>query len=761
MRKPVSARRQKKNDQQKKLDSIAQKSVFNRKTDEKQVISKNSVNDIQKTLELLTSEYEGKISSLNEQLNSMLAKCQSLESRLKDAQLIRSNHWRKYEIEKLKNKLLGEQVLEQDKVIKKFETSLSWSLGNIIIKFFNKKMSIETMASLVLNEYVIYRNKVGKGSEVSIDLFVQRLVERKLSTFNNGLTSKVLLKYSHRMIESILLKIKKELEISDKVLDVKPSNHLSEVKFFLNSVEKKAVEIYEASEKKVATKKNQYKSKALKLFKDLNVAVIFDEFTYECFKYEFNTHIIEPNTWKKIFEEKDIDIFFCESAWSGVDSVRRPWKGQIYASKNFAKENRGVLLEILQYCKENGIPTVFWNKEDPTHYPDEVHCFTKTAILFDHIFTVSEECVEKYKQDFNFQNVHLLPFATQPRMFNPIETKQRIQDISFAGSWYANHLERSQDMENIFDNIIKSGKKLKIYDRFHGTDDVNHIFPEKYKEYTLPPVKFSDIDKVYKESTAALTMNTVKDSKTMIARRAFELMSCNTLVLSNFAVGMHHLFPNMFLDLESDPQALTKHTENELSGMRENALKHVLGHHTYSVRWRKILQDISFNYLEARKNITCCFYVDDINEINKIILDYEVGSKLPIKLLFILSEAFDVSERMNTYMEYNNEFLSCVVESYLDKYTKDVNAIIDTPYAAIIDKNMINWIDCMDEALLHLEYLEDRVMLLDQGEKYHLMDSALIENVVFKKERFKEFNKKNGQKIDDQFYSLNTTNNGV
>ena len=97
--------------------------------------------------------------------------------------------------------------------------------------------------------------------------------------------------------------------------------------------------------------------------KDIKVAVIVDEFTYNSFKEEFNTVVIEPDNWLELFEKEKPDLFFCESAWSGVDSKRRPWMGKIYSSTNFKNENRLILLSILEYCKNNSIPTIFWNKE--------------------------------------------------------------------------------------------------------------------------------------------------------------------------------------------------------------------------------------------------------------------------------------------------------------------------------------------------------------------------------------------------------------
>ncbi|OZO45849.1 hypothetical protein CGU37_27150, partial [Pseudomonas fluorescens] len=178
--------------------------------------------------------------------------------------------------------------------------------------------------------------------------------------------------------------------------------------------------------------------------KTIRAAVILDEFSANSFDDSFDGVHLHPERWRDQFEAHRPEVFFCESAWSGRDSKLRPWKGKIYASKNFPRENRGILLEILEHCRANKIPTVFWNKEDPTHYTDRVHDFVKTAANFDHVFTTAEECVASYKADYGLKSVHALPFATNPGLFNPIEAAPRSEAVVFAGSWYANHIERSE-----------------------------------------------------------------------------------------------------------------------------------------------------------------------------------------------------------------------------------------------------------------------------------------------------------------------------
>jgi|GEM_PF-5831040 len=331
--------------------------------------------------------------------------------------------------------------------------------------------------------------------------------------------------FFHRGLYAIVYRVYRKLERFPKIISLlhRVNNRLG---LFKNK--KEALQLAMARK---SAKFYKQSARLSLLPKDVKVAILADEFTYNCFKYECTPVVFEPDNWFETFEKEQPALFLCESAWSGVDSEKRPWKGRVYASCNFSTENRTTLLQILDYCKKRHIPTVFWNKEDPTHYTDRAHDFVKTAVLFDHIFTTAEECVEMYRKDYGCKSVHCMPFAAQPKLFNPIETYQRTDEVIFAGSWYRQHEQRSKEMEQIFDAILASGHGLKIYDRFFGSPDPLHFFPEQYKPYILPSLPFTEIDRAYKGSRFALNINTVVDSRTMFARRVFELMHA-TLWLS-------------------------------------------------------------------------------------------------------------------------------------------------------------------------------------------------------------------------------------
>ena len=329
---------------------------------------------------------------------------------------------------------------------------------------------------------------------------------------------------------------------------------------------------------------------------EVKVAAILDEFSSNCFRYECDMISLLPNQWHEQLDDFQPDLFLCESAWSGADSENRPWKGRVYSSSNFKSENRKELLSILEYCKSRGIPTVFWNKEDPSHYDDKRHNFVDTALRFDHVFTTDLGSANRYRKEFGHPSVHVLPFAVQPRLFNPIEITERRKAVNFAGGWYSNHGARCEAMNLMFSAVNSSEYELQIFDRFYGSEDESHFYPEEFSSYIEPSVPNDRVAEVYKGSEIGMTINTETKSPTMFARRIFELMACNTYVVSNFSVGVHEFFGDDVLYLDRDPHGLKRLSSEQMKASKRRNLAKVLEKHTYRQRFEQILDTAKVAY---------------------------------------------------------------------------------------------------------------------------------------------------------------------
>jgi spore maturation protein CgeB len=454
---------------------------------------------------------------------------------------------------------------------------------------------------------------------------------------------------------------------------------------------------------------------------EIKVAFIADEFTYNSFRDEFQPILLEPDSWRQQFEQEQPQIFFCESAWSGADSKYRPWKGKIYASKNFARENRQILIDILAYCNQKKIPTLFWNKEDPTHYSDRVHDFVKTAALFDYVFTSASECVEQYKKDYGLKRVFALPFATNPKLFNPFTGENRSDEIVFAGSWYANHLERSAVMENILDSLIAVGFTPKIYDRYYGGDDPLHVWPDKYQKYINPGLPHDQMPNVYKSSVFGLNFNTVTESSTMFARRVFELMSSNSLVISNYSKGVDEMFGDLVIFADKQRNRLTNLTPKDVSDLREKALMKVLSEHTYKQRWNYILQCIGFNTLPENNDVTLVAEVRNISEANIAISYYEqyFSRDNNFKLLLLVSIEVPDIEVANFYQIFNRFGITVTSQSYIKKHASSESYNpIDTPFFVLFKAGNIAQPEWVKKACMHASYMDKTIFTIANSEPY-------------------------------------------
>jgi hypothetical protein len=354
----------------------------------------------------------------------------------------------------------------------------------------------------------------------------------------------------------------------------------------------------------------------------MRVATITDQFTHNSFRQEFDAIPIEPSNWAELFERHAPQALFCESAWTGLDLTRKPWRGGIHSYGHPAR--RQALKNILLHCRARGIPTIFWNKEDPAFYRDPKTDFSQTAAVFDFLFTSAEECVDRYQQDYG-RRALVLPFAANQHMFNPVETAHRSSSLVFAGSWYPQFPQRSREMDSILDQFIQDGSGIEIRTRFHGPDEPLNQWPVKYRPYLRPGVPHDLMPAVYKSSRFGLNINTTTDSRTMFARRVFELMACNTLVVSNYSIGMKVFFGDLAVYADREPDRLRALRDDEIDALRQAALLRVLRDHTYAHRWRRILSALGMPMPSERPSIAWICAVQTVDAGREAIARFKAG----------------------------------------------------------------------------------------------------------------------------------------
>lgn len=463
------------------------------------------------------------------------------------------------------------------------------------------------------------------------------------------------------------------------------------------------------------------------------VAVILDEFSYQSFRDEFDAIVLTPDNWQSQFEEHRPDLLLTESAWSGTDPVARPWKGKVYASERFTSENRTALLGILAHCGKAGIPTIFWNKEDPTHFADRAHDFVKTSRAFDHVFTTASECVDGYKRDRGSGHVGVLPFAVNPRTFNPVETTDRSDRIIFAGSWYAQHPARCREMDAIIGALADDGHAIDIYDRHYGVQDGNHRWPERYQAMLHPSIPHDQLRATYVSSRFGLNFNTVIDSQTMFARRVFELMACNTLVLSNYASGVDAFFGDLVVFPDRDRGRLKALDVDAIDALRERALTAVLREHTYRQRWQHVLESIGAPHLPVDRATTMVCCVASREDAAAAIACFQMNVRdLPGgRLLLVLDPGLGDTEVSRFYQDFNRHGVGVTSRHYAGLYAIDgAYRPIETPFAALVDPRRPPPAGWLARAMLHVDYATAHPIAPATGQRYRLSRAAAGQPLV-------------------------------
>ncbi len=262
----------------------------------------------------------------------------------------------------------------------------------------------------------------------------------------------------------------------------------------------------------------------------LTIGIVADQFTTAGLKPEANLLPLHPKEWQQQVQETPLDAVFVESAWEGPDGL---WRGKVgfYDDESFAD-----LKGLLAYCRGEGIPTIFWNKEDPVHF----NRFRKTAKYFDHVFTTDDGCIPLYMEHKGryLKSVASLPFYAQPSLHNPLESERKhSHTISYAGSYYGErYAERSRQLDHLLGAAAPLG--LTIYDRQHLNPESPYRFPAALAGHVAGGLDYADMVQAYKAHPIHVNVNSVTDSQTMFSRRVVEVAASGGAVVSGPGQGV-------------------------------------------------------------------------------------------------------------------------------------------------------------------------------------------------------------------------------
>lgn len=320
--------------------------------------------------------------------------------------------------------------------------------------------------------------------------------------------------------------------------------------------------------------------------------MILDDFSMKAWTPEWQVSALSVKRWTEQLKEEDFDFLFVESAWAGN---RGEWSYHLTGTT----APRPAFVKMVDAFKDRGIPTVFWNKEDPPHFDD----FLDSAKLFDFVFTSDSRMIEKYQAALGHNRVTSLSFGAQPHFHNPVRpVNQARRDVAFAGMYFSHKFpERREQMDIVLGGAVDISTKLPsgldIFSRQHGGEE-KYQFPEPYASHVVGSLPYDQMLTANKYYSAFLNVNSVVDSPSMCARRIFEITASGTPVVSAPSSAIKNFFdPSEVLEVHTREQA--SHAIRSLvrsPELRDRTVhlgqRRIWSEHTYAHRARQIEQFI-------------------------------------------------------------------------------------------------------------------------------------------------------------------------
>lgn len=314
---------------------------------------------------------------------------------------------------------------------------------------------------------------------------------------------------------------------------------------------------------------------------ELRIGIIADQFTLDGLSPEADFLVLRPESWRTQLEEHPLDALFVESAWEGTEGLWRRKVGY-YDDEEFA-----TLKSLLAHCRAAGIPTIFWNKEDPVHF----NRFRITAKHFDHVFTTDADCIRQYQANAgaHLKSVASMPFYAQPLLHNILPSQRPYEhSVTYAGSYYGDkYPKRSAELAKLL-NAAKDFR-LTIYDRQYLNPESPYHFPAGLDRFVRGGLSYSQMVEAYKAHPVHINVNSVDASPTMFSRRVMEIAASGGAVVSGTGQGVDEVLNGLVPVVKGHDDArllMNEWMNHEDSRLRDVWLAYRLVHRAHTAAHR-------------------------------------------------------------------------------------------------------------------------------------------------------------------------------
>lgn len=316
-----------------------------------------------------------------------------------------------------------------------------------------------------------------------------------------------------------------------------------------------------------------------------------DQLTQHCLDLESTVLDLTPLNWRWILRFSCPDFILVESAWHGF---KNSWKYKIAAYPSRHDHNNRQLDKLVEFARNRGIPTVFWNKEDGVHFDR----FIDSAKLFDHIFTVDVNCIPRYRSVVaSTTTVDTLMFPVQPATHGFDGFHFKHHRANFVGS-YSHHVhdQRRAWQDLFFGAASITGLGLTVVDRNSDRKSANYRYPDLPDLTVLPAMPHGLTSQIYKDYLVSLNVNTIVDSETMYSRRLVEIFACGGIAVTNPSPAVDRYFKD-FCHVINDADEARELFDRLKHGPDANDLaraqagsRYVLSEHTWAHRLQQIVR---------------------------------------------------------------------------------------------------------------------------------------------------------------------------
>lgn len=266
-------------------------------------------------------------------------------------------------------------------------------------------------------------------------------------------------------------------------------------------------------------------------FGGLKIALVSDYFTADCLSAECRVRALTPDNFREVIKEWKPDLVFVESVFHGVNGA---WRYELARQSKFLRLSKPkAIFKLIQFARECGVPTIFWNKDDGAFFDS----FIDVAKAFDYVFTTEQECVERYRMHVpEHVPVNTLVMPYQPAFHHFTGFNFTRNEACFTGSYYRRILnERRRFLDMVFDACEEVDFRLNVFDRNHDrmSRHFEFRFPRKSQLRLHGKVPHRETAGIYKSHVLSLNVNSVTGSETMCSRRLLEILACGGIAVTN------------------------------------------------------------------------------------------------------------------------------------------------------------------------------------------------------------------------------------